>query len=135
MTSIEIVFNNFEKIAQQYVREADALCEMTANGIVGHARIAIQGPPKSGRIYKHGNISHQASAPGEAPATDTGALAANSLVKRIGTCDFEVQFNQEYAAPLEFGAPRVLPRPFLRPAVEAHRKFFFDGIAKLMGKV
>lgn len=83
---------------------------------------------RSGRMAYRSDISKltRASAPGDPPAVDTGALR-NSI-------NYEVQWggkhvvgtNSEYAAPLEFGATtkrgRILPRPFMRPALADVKK-------------
>ncbi len=91
--------------------------------------------PKSGAIYTTffftiGNGSgrfvvpygsrppHQASAPGEPPASDTGFLVNNRtisidpdrLVASLG-------FHAGYAIFLEHGTDRMEPRPFARPAL------------------
>jgi len=137
-TSVEIVFNNFNALADAAKQQADELCEGTAFSALGEARILIRNPPKTGRIYMKGkkrNIPHQASAPEEAPATDTGALADSSLVRKRGQADYEIEFYQEYAAALEFGPPKrnLLPRPFLRPAVEKFRTDFERDLIRIMG--
>lgn len=131
-TEIVLEYTHFGAIGESMVREIDAECERTAEEIQARAMIAIQNPPKSGRIYRRGNVLHQASAPGEAPATDIGALAANVTVKRDAPADWSTTWNQEYAAPLEYGTPKILPRPFARPAVEAVRERFMDAIRKIL---
>ena len=74
----------------------------------------ILNTPKTGRLYGH----HQASAPGEAPASDTGRLV-NSITtsydmqKLVGT----VKANTAYAEALEMGTARMEPRPFMRPSL------------------
>lgn len=73
---------------------------------------------KTGRVYRRGNVEHQASAPGEAPASDTG-----TLVGRIETSYDEANLSAQvaartaYAEPLELGTQKMEPRPFLRPAL------------------
>ena len=83
----------------------------------------IQHGPKTGRIYKRRSVTHQASAPGQAPATDTGRLA-NSVVfnKRVsgpnkGTV--VVESFASYAKYLEFGTRKIAPRPAWAPAALA----------------
>lgn len=105
----------------------------------------------TGKEYEVGGKKVRRSAPGKPPAVDTGRLrssitwqtsdghgstptgpAAQSedkvstppsseLTVRVGT-------SVEYAAALELGAPKILPRPFLRPGLENNRaqilKFF-----------
>lgn len=70
--------------------------------------------PGTGRIYG----KHQASAPGEPPAADSGELRrrtqADTKVRRDGD-DLvgRVVANTEYAHGLEVGTERIAPRPFL----------------------
>ena len=89
------------------------------------AKKLIQGGKKSGNVYKRGDKTHTASAPGEAPASDTGNLASNILVQYDKTkVTASVIANTPYASALEYGSrgdpsrriPPLPPRPFLRPA-------------------
>lgn len=79
---------------------------------------------KSGRTYTRGRITHQASAPGEAPATDTGALIRGFQIEDafINRNVVFVLNNSDHAEPLEFGTSRIAARPFLFPALEGSRK-------------
>lgn len=75
---------------------------------------------RSGKNYR----GHIASAPGEAPATQTGTLerAVQSRPIKNGQEVF-VAPEADYAAKyLEFGSPggRVAPRPFFYSTTEAH---------------
>jgi hypothetical protein len=158
-TEIVLEYSNFAAIGEQMAREIDEECERTALDIQARAQMAIMNPPKSGRIYELGEqqISfktakgkevsftarkgqasklHQASAPGEAPATDTGMLAGSAYTKQLGQADYETGFTAEYAAHLEFGAPKaaIAPRPFLRPAVEAVKERFMSAIRRIVGE-
>jgi hypothetical protein len=133
---IELVYNHFPALSSQLVQQVDALCEDTAYRALRAAQIAIESPPKTGKIYrhgKHGQISHQASAPGEAPASDIGALSDNAKIMQEKLAMWDVLFYQEYAAVLEFGnaAGTLLPRPYLRPAIEGVRARFDAGMRKL----
>lgn len=78
----------------------------------------IQNPPKSGRTYRRRGVEHQASAPGEAPASDTGRLV-NSLETRYDTeaLSGTVVTTVDYGPMLEYGTEKMEPRPFLRPAL------------------
>ena len=91
---------------------------------------AIQTGPKTGRVYRRRGVSHQASAPGEAPASDTGALVQRSST-RYEPNDLRgvVSFHAAYAALLEFGTTRMEPRPFLRPALVASRDQILADVA------
>lgn len=73
-----------------------------------------------GRGVVYGN--HQASAPGDPFASDTGTLSASithdlatdtkGLLARIGS-------NDQRMGWLEYGTSRIEPRPTLRPALKA----------------
>jgi hypothetical protein len=131
---VELIYSNFSALGDQMVRDADRQCETTANRVLTRARILIQSGPKTGKVYKHGNVLHQASAPGEAPASDTGALASNSKAERESLAHWLVIFFQEYARKLEFGTPvQLAARPFLRPAIESERRAFVAAMRKIVG--
>lgn len=77
--------------------------------------------PGTGRIYVHNGLSHQASAPGQAPAAETGGLIASIEIGVAMTPDGPVGIihtDHEAAAALEYGSParHLAPRPFMTPA-------------------
>ncbi|MDX2334609.1 hypothetical protein [Brevundimonas vesicularis] len=80
----------------------------------------------TGRIYTRGGRKHQASAPGQSPALDTGNLRANTnadLDLREEGTDLvgEIVSNTEYSEALERGTERMAARPFLGPLGTDHR--------------
>jgi phage gpG-like protein len=96
---------------------------------------AVESGPASGRVYQKYNPrrAHRASAPGQAPMTDTGRLASR------------IYFNQEtvggnmvatvgsvlaYAAHLEYGTLRMAARPYFRPAIERRRPKFVRNLER-----
>lgn len=88
---------------------------------VSDIRRAIQGPPKTGREYKRGknrDIIHRASAPGQAPATDTGTLVSSLYNEDRGYLTKAIGSRLPYAFYLEFGTLKIAPRPAWIPAVE-----------------
>jgi phage gpG-like protein len=79
-------------------------------------RNAIQGPPKTGRKYPRGEKTHQASAAGEAPATDTGALVSSLYFTKVNDFTAAIGSRLAYAFFLEFGTLRPAPSPdFIGP--------------------
>lgn len=87
--------------------------------------------PKTGRVYTRGSIVHQASAPGEPFANDTGNAVAHITTR------FEddyltgiVNAGAEYAAFLELGTAKMAPRPVFRPALANREKDIRKNIAK-----
>ena len=78
----------------------------------------------TGRIYKRGNVSHQASSPGMPPATDTGALRqslAVSVSKLTNGVSGVVSANTNYALALELGTSKMAARPYLRSTLEKNK--------------
>lgn len=79
----------------------------------------------SGRVYEIAGPprrTHRASAPGEPPATDTGALARNIYVESAdGGLTVFVGTNQAHGRYLEHGTAMVAPRPWLMPSMEGSR--------------
>jgi hypothetical protein len=95
---------------------------LTTMGINTRAKLAMA-EPKSGRVYGR----HQASAPGEAPAIDTGLLI-NSLQEAYendGMTGYAFT-NTAYAPDLEYGHTdgTVAPRPFMQPSAREERPLF-----------
>ncbi len=130
---VEITHNDFPKMGPELRRAADREAEITARSILSGAQVAMS-EPKHGREYPRGDTVHIASAPGEAPAVDTGALRASGYVKQVQPGTWEVGFTAEYAAALEYGTPRIEPRPYLRPEVEKHRDGFMGAIRRPVGQ-
>jgi hypothetical protein len=61
---------------------------------------------------------HRASAPGEAPATDTGALVNSIYNESRGKYSRAIGSRLDYAYYLEFGTFKMAKRPSWIPAVE-----------------
>jgi len=79
--------------------------------------------------------THRASAPGEAPATDTGELVNSISVEMTRQTEALVMVDAEYGAALEYGTARVAARPFLTPAAEGARAAFVRDMQKLEGEL
>jgi len=79
---------------------------------------SIQQDPKSGIIYQRYNPRrrHQASAKGEAPASDTGFLVSQIKVQKKSPDEVVVESTAPYSAFLEFGTSQMGERPFMHPA-------------------
>lgn len=78
--------------------------------------------PGTGRVYRRRSVLHQASAPGQPPAVDTGYLRA-SVDHKVGT-DAEglyadIGTEVDYGLYLEQGTRYMQPRPWLKPALDA----------------
>lgn len=87
-----------------------------------YAQQGILRGPKTGRVYEKykPRRTHQASSPGEYPATDTGRLAGAVAFElpRGETAIATVGTNLQYGRHLEFGTSRMAARPWLLPSFE-----------------
>lgn len=94
-----------------------------AETVLATAVSHILNDPKSGRVYQRRGVTHQASAPGEAPASDTGTLVQRSTTEHDqANLASSVFFRTAYAAALEYGTPTILPRPYARRSLEEKRE-------------
>lgn len=130
------------KMKQEAEREALKALKKGATEIRNEAVRLIRNPPKTGIVYgnaaaKHDaaiskimgtkrnkrlGVIHQASAPGQAPAWDTGHLAGSiNVASDASTKTVTIKVLADYGARLEFGTRNIKPRPFLRPAIEAKK--------------
>jgi len=85
---------------------------------------SIASGDKTGKIYSRRGVEHQASAPGEPPATDTGELIASGRAgAEMGPSGPEgiVEWTAPHAVHLEYGTRKMAARPFANPAVERNR--------------
>lgn len=128
-------FNNFGEIAAGLAPLAGRIVHTTVRRIEARAKGSLSGP-RTGIIYRRGargDIEHQASAPGEPPATDTGNLAASIGSRMIGPTEGEITVTAEYAAVLELGGVHVAARPYFRPAIKAEWPHFLNAM-KVLGE-
>lgn len=101
---------------EEAAREA---LQKTAEEVAARAQQLVLDPPKTGRVYARGSVAHQASAPGEAPASDTGNLVGLIGVDAVNLPRLRISIfsSAKYSAALEFGTSKMAPRPFLRRAL------------------
>lgn len=87
--------------------------------------------PKTGRTYRRGRRTHQASAPGESPAVDYGLLINSIQTNMINDLTAQVGSNVIYAPALEYGL-RFAPRPVWRPVAEKLKKPFIEALTYVL---
>ena len=127
-----------KKLARKFTKAIEFYPEMVNNtlnaaGIEIRNTIieGIMNPPKTGKTY--GN--HQASAPGEYPASNSGKL--------IQSIDFDVNGMEleigsgglVYGEYLELGTSKMKARPFIAPSVEEHKEQLLDDLADSASEV
>lgn len=108
----------FERLDDEYDRRIISALDAAGLIVQNAARRSIVDGPKSGRLYKRGNVVHRASAPGQPPANHLGRLLS-TIVYRVLHLDraVEITAGTEYAKHLEFGTLKMEPRPFMNPAL------------------
>lgn len=121
------------EIADQVSKAVQA----TALEALTDVRRAIQGPPKTGREYPrgvNGDKIHRASAPGQAPATDTGALVSSTYISQVDSFTQAIGSRLDYAFYLEFGTLRMEPRPSWVPAAEKNAPRLEKRLARIIAQ-
>ena len=105
-----------------YLVEAEAVRLITQepkSGVTYTQRFFTVGSGPSRKVVAYGSRPpHQASAPGEAPASDTGRLV-NSRTVDLVPAEYlgRLTFRTNYAAFLEYGTDRMEARPYARAAL------------------
>jgi len=109
---LDALRKEFSNMDRQFdIAVSDAI-EDTALQVRNRIVKAIQSGPATGRVYEKYNPrrTHQASAPGQPPMTDTGRLVG-SIYMDIDPMTATVGSRLIYAAYLEFGTRKMRPRP------------------------
>jgi hypothetical protein len=98
----------------------------TTMQVAADVKQSIQRGPKTGRVYSRGRGRfHQASAPGEAPASDSGTLASRVFHETHDSGISGTVFSDvDYAGKLEAGNERIAPRPYFGPALDKNAASF-----------
>lgn len=123
------------KIGADAEKAVEKAIAATGLEIITGVKKRIQRGPKTGKTYTRGNIAHVASAPGEAPATDTGTLASSPYFEQNGKLSVTVGSRLAYAAYLEFGTTKIAPRPSWTPETELARPKMKSRIEKALAQV
>jgi len=122
--NLKKVMGQLSKLNKQLEPDFQEIVKGGAQLIRGEAVKSIQSGAKSGIVYEKYNPrrTHRASAPGEAPASDTGNLVSKIIVKQKSKNITNVESNANYSAFLEYGTSKMEPRPFMLPAFEKSQK-------------
>ncbi len=134
---VEEVQKAIQAFGKEIADQVSKAVEATALEALTDVRRAIQGPPKTGREYPrgaNGDKIHRASAPGQAPATDTGALVGSTYISRINSFTQAIGSRLDYAFYLEFGTLRMEPRPSWVPAAEKNAPRLEKRLARIIAQ-
>ena len=122
VTGLDRLQRATQNAAVYFNSELEKALLASAEKIRGDAIKSIARGKKTGKLYRVGNVLRRASAPGEAPANQTGTLIGRFRVRydrfrTQATLAVEEDGSVKYAKPLEFGTRFMEPRPFFFPAV------------------
>ena len=128
VTNLKKVLSQLENLDKQLEPDFQEIVKGGAQLIRGEAIKSIQTGAKSGVMYQMYNPrrEHRASAPGQAPASDTGNLVSKIIVKQKTRNITNVESNANYSAFLEYGTSKMEARPFMLPAFEKSKKPILD---------
>lgn len=107
--------------------EAESMQQMMIIGeqVRQHAMESI----RQGTVRGRGHIPSQ---PGQPPKGDSGQLELSiEVLARRTEKSVVVIANAPHAGAMEFGTRTILPRPYMRPALRAHRARFVSAIVAL----
>ena len=130
VSNLKKVLSQLENLDKQLEPDFQEIVKGGAQLIRGEAIKSIQTGAKSGVMYQMYNPrrEHRASAPGQAPASDTGNLVSKIVVKQKSANVTNVESNANYSAFLEYGTSKMQPRPFMLPAFEKSKKPIINAV-------
>jgi HK97 gp10 family phage protein len=121
ITGLDSIARAGDRVKQAVADEINTAVYAAAQQVSTEAKKSILDGHATGRFYKRRSVTHRASAPGEAPASDTGRLVNSISSYALGdgeAVSVAGRGTVAYAAMLEFGTPKMAARPFLFPALE-----------------
>jgi hypothetical protein len=108
--TVKVDLSGFDNAEQRFRMLAVFLQNAVSASYTG--MIALMTGPKSGRRYKVGRTTYQASAPGQAPAVRTGFLRTSITINKVNDYEYFISIAAPYGKILEFKKNR----PFAIPA-------------------
>jgi len=138
VTGVAELLRNIHKANEAARKGAERGVNQAMLAVYTTAKQSILKGPKTGIIYDRGKTPagrkrkpHQASSPGQPPASDNGKLVESISRKRDGLVAI-VWTELEYGKFLEFGTTHIAPRPWLTPAVEKNREKYPRELGKVV---
>lgn len=123
-------YNHIPRLTKEMEEKVGRVVHLAGLQVEQIAKASMSGP-RSGRIYRRGKKMHQASAPGEPPAVDTGKLKNSIHTRMVTPTKAQVIANTNYAERLE----KRMNRKFFSPALNQIRDWFVTEMTKAIGGV
>ena len=134
ISGVKQVIENLAKRRKKINQAVDNGVLATAGQVQREAIVSISARPSQGITYRRGNKTHMASAPGDAPNTDTGNLVRHIAISHVKGSKVAYVYDDTedgYGAILEL----LKDRPWLRPALEAKKDRLEPNIRQQIAKV
>ena len=130
VTNMKLALSQLDRLAKDMELPFQEVVKGGGQLIRGEAIKSIQTGAKSGVMYQKYNPrrEHRASAPGQAPASDTGNLVSKIIVRQKSQDVTSVESNANYSAYLEYGTSKMEARPFMLPAFEKSKKPIINAV-------
>jgi HK97 gp10 family phage protein len=130
VTNMKLALSQLDRLAKDMELPFQEVVKGGGQLIRAEAIKSIQTGAKSGVMYQMYNPrrEHRASAPGQAPASDTGNLVSKITVKEKSLNVVHVESNADYSAFLEYGTSKMEARPFMFPAFEKSKKPILNAV-------
>ncbi len=131
ISELKTILINISENSRKAINLVDRAVTESALKIDMDVKQAIQKGKRTGKLYRRRSISHRASAPGEAPKTDTGRLVSSVrpvtsfLHAEIGS----LAGIARYGGMLEEGTRNMAARPVFGPTLEANEAFIAKKIS------
>lgn len=121
-----------DEVEPYIVTKTRALVRQAGDEVVEGAIGLIKASPRSGRVYQYG----RASAPGEAPANQSGRLVASAFVNLDGDAmHVRAGFGVDYSRYLEGGTRHMAPRPFFGAPADKAADAFYDRMQQMVNEL
>lgn len=134
ISGMDAFIAKLEAAPKQVERQVNSIVKETAFDVQADAqRLILQSEP-SGILYQKYKPKklHRASAPGEAPASDTGTLAGSIETEQVSESTYKVGTVHDYGLYLEYGTTQMEARPWMNPTLEKNRVEFFDRLKQAL---
>lgn len=111
--SIKITFDGADELIRKFERQPAAI-KKEADGIIANTALRVERRAKEFAPY------------------DTGYLEQNIMAEPDGDLSYTVTSKAEYSVYQEWGTRNMAPHPFMMPAMQQERPFFFQKLQNLL---
>lgn len=119
---VEIDVTQLQRLKSVHRTKADQALRAVANEGVNIVKLSMTNSPPGTNQYRRGNRLHTASAPGNPPRVDMGALYGSIKAIRESSLRHVIVDGVHYGVYLEFGTETMAARPFMQPMIDELKK-------------